>query len=308
MIYVWATVLPSCPKCGANTEQIGATGKGICPKCGIVEFTPASTQIDLNQSKFCQYCGKELTVNFDFCPNCGKPLTLEAKGSTLLRQTETASNPSVAWYFVPIFLTLLGSIIGYFALKDRDRRMARNVAVVGVVMPFVWISIIVISASLQTTPLQKPQIVTTTLPQKTTETLGEISDLAYIQTYVSGYTDDADPESDGMSIVIIFFDGRSEIIQFRNIPFLVHVKVLGYRDFQDFYDYRNGEIVYDKTFKIDHSATLKEMFGSSIRVPFESMSVDRNQHYQTGWIEIVVVTSQGNFSSPRSPVSLYETK
>lgn len=286
--------MPSCPKCGANTEQIGTTGKGICPSCGIVELIPTSAQIDLNQSKFCQYCGKELTVNFDFCPNCGKPLTLEAKGSTLLRQTETASKPSVAWYFVPIFLTLLGSIIGYFALRDRDKRMARNVAVVGAVMPFIWIGMIIVLASLHGGPPQLPQIVTTTMPLKTPGTLGAIKDLAYIKVTPSPYSDDADPEFEGINVWITYFDTKSEIINFENTPILINIELYGYHDLLGSLKHEEEELVYTTSRTVDHSPHYSDLTEGYLRISFQDIAVDQTRYTAFGRARVTIQTAQGN--------------
>jgi hypothetical protein len=289
--------LPSCPKCGAHTEQLGATGKGICPKCDIVEFTPASTQIDLNQSKFCQYCGKELTVNFDFCPNCGKPLTLEAKASTFLTPVATSHKPSNVWYLVPIVLTLLGSVIGYFALKDRDKRMARNLTIVGVIMPFVWIGMIAAIASLQVAPEQQPQIVTTTVLPKTVGNLGEIKDLAYIQVNPALYTDDADPEYEGINIFIDCFDTKSRVINFRNTPILVDIELYGYHDIYDSSKGERGELVYKTSRVIDHSYTLQWESSGYLRISFADIFVDQTRYVAFGTAKVMVQTAKGNFTA-----------
>jgi len=39
--------------------------------------------------------------------------------------------PSKLWYLLPIFLNIVGGIIGYFAIKDRDKKMAKYVLIVG---------------------------------------------------------------------------------------------------------------------------------------------------------------------------------
>ena len=40
---------------------------------------------------------------------------------------------SGAWYLVPFFLGIIGGIIGYVAVKDRNRSMANKLLIFGVV-------------------------------------------------------------------------------------------------------------------------------------------------------------------------------
>jgi len=42
--------------------------------------------------------------------------------------------PSRLWYLLAIFLGIIGGIIGYFVLKDRDRKFAERLLIIGVVM------------------------------------------------------------------------------------------------------------------------------------------------------------------------------
>ena len=46
--------------------------------------------------------------------------------------------PSKAWYLLPIFLGPIGGIIAYFLVKDRDKKMAEKLLIVGVVMIVVY--------------------------------------------------------------------------------------------------------------------------------------------------------------------------
>jgi len=83
---------------------------------------------------YCQYCGGELPTDASFCSNCGRPLKPQVRTLIPSIPTEKPSKPSWAWFLLPILLTWLGGIIGYFALRDKDKRMARNVLIVGVVL------------------------------------------------------------------------------------------------------------------------------------------------------------------------------
>ena len=52
------------------------------------------------------------------------------------------SKPSGAWYLVPLFLGIIGGIIGYLAVKDEDKKMANNLLYLGLGVTFIgWIGI-----------------------------------------------------------------------------------------------------------------------------------------------------------------------
>jgi len=38
------------------------------------------------------------------------------------------------WWLLPIFLNIIGGVIGYFMLKDKDPGMAKNILLLGVVL------------------------------------------------------------------------------------------------------------------------------------------------------------------------------
>jgi len=93
---------------------------------------------------YCQYCGGELPTDASFCSNCGRPLKPEVKTLAPSIPTGEPSRPSSAWYLLPILLFLvccswLGGILGYFALKNRDKRMARNVLILGIALTVVFV-------------------------------------------------------------------------------------------------------------------------------------------------------------------------
>ncbi|MCW4031939.1 MAG: lamin tail domain-containing protein [Candidatus Bathyarchaeota archaeon] len=80
------------------------------------------------------------------------------------------SRPSVVWYLTPIILAFIGSIIGYFSLKSRDKKMARNVAILGAVISLVWFGIF-IPPYLGNVVTEQPQIVATPTPTPTPTTI-----------------------------------------------------------------------------------------------------------------------------------------
>lgn len=46
--------------------------------------------------------------------------------------------PSILWYLVPFFLSIIGGLIGYVAVKDQDEDMAKGLLVFGISMFFVY--------------------------------------------------------------------------------------------------------------------------------------------------------------------------
>lgn len=58
--------------------------------------------------------------------------------------------PSSFWYLVPFLFAILGGIIGYAAVKDDDRGMAKDLLLLGWLMSFVnffviWLSLFVVN-------------------------------------------------------------------------------------------------------------------------------------------------------------------
>jgi hypothetical protein len=49
------------------------------------------------------------------------------------------SKPSKLWYLLPILFGIIGGIIGYFLIRDRDRRMAKNVIICAIAILVVQI-------------------------------------------------------------------------------------------------------------------------------------------------------------------------
>ena len=45
------------------------------------------------------------------------------------------------WYLVPIFLGLIGGIVAYFALRNDDRRKAKNCPFLGIILGVIGITV-----------------------------------------------------------------------------------------------------------------------------------------------------------------------
>lgn len=53
-------------------------------------------------------------------------------------QPPKQDRPSRVWYLLPILLGLIGGVIGYFVLRNRDRKFAERMLIIGVVMTVLW--------------------------------------------------------------------------------------------------------------------------------------------------------------------------
>lgn len=135
---------------------------------------------------------------------------------------------------------------------------------------------------------------------------GQIKSLAYIKVMPSGYTDDADPEYEGVAIDISYYDEKSETINFKNIPLNVTIRFYGYHSISETFNHDKMELIYEKSVTVDHSMRLNEMFGKYIRISFDDFSVDSNKYYKFGTVKVTVETpNQKKFSDDADLVPLY---
>jgi hypothetical protein len=63
-----------------------------------------------------------------------------------LHKVENAK-PSKAWYLLPVFLGLIGGLLGYFLLKNKDGKMAKRILIVGIIVSVI-IAIVIFSGVL----------------------------------------------------------------------------------------------------------------------------------------------------------------
>ncbi len=54
------------------------------------------------------------------------------------RRGRPEGSPSRWWYLLPILFNIIGGIIGYFAVRHRDRKLAENLLIAGLVMFVLW--------------------------------------------------------------------------------------------------------------------------------------------------------------------------
>lgn len=109
---------------------------------------------------FCTECGTGLTQGERFCGGCGSATTPQASSSApqpsapAHQPAFVAPQPAAVapeqsnnkYYFLGL-LGLLGGLIGFFILKDRDRRTANRVLILGAAVA-VAVSVLVLAANL----------------------------------------------------------------------------------------------------------------------------------------------------------------
>ena len=97
---------------------------------------------------FCTSCGSELRPGASFCGKCGttieqgnsnpQPAYNNYQGNRRLSpHVHSGGKPSAAWWLLPIFLSLLGGLIAWLGVKDRDPRMAKNCLILGIILTVV---------------------------------------------------------------------------------------------------------------------------------------------------------------------------
>lgn len=91
-----------------------------------------------------------------------------------------------------------------------------------------------------------------------------IRDLAYIKGFGMGYTDDADPESEGVDIGFSWYDSRSRLIDFTGIPISVTVELFTRKINTKTGNWETAKCVYRGETQIGSSL-------SEIRIPFDDM-------------------------------------
>ncbi|MDB4342320.1 zinc ribbon domain-containing protein [Nitrosopumilus sp.] len=142
-----------CWKCG---KSIPVNSK-FCLDCGSDIKKPEvkeNTKLNLdtnNISKnnpFCNNCGNKILENTQFCTECGNSLnnSSQTNSSTQSQHLMQGGKPSAAWYLLPIFFSVIGGIISWACIRDRDPRMAKNNLVLGILLTVIPIIIGVVLA------------------------------------------------------------------------------------------------------------------------------------------------------------------
>lgn len=124
-----------------------------------------------------------------------------------------------------------------------------------------------------------------------------IKDLAYIKAINMPYSDDADPEWEGISIRVSYYDSNSKLIYFTGVPVNVTVEL---------YWYTNFPPIYRKQVIMDSNASFKKLgdevlslpdLGELLRIPFDVIG-GKPSGMTRGPILILTVSTpnQGDFT------------
>ncbi len=140
-----------CIHCGFEND----IGTKFCGNCGSLIAAPRtipSSTIPVQQLK-CNKCGVSNPAGSLYCDNCGtklsEPVTAAAAVTGSKPSQVTHEKTSAAWWLLPIFLFWLGGLIGWLAVKNRDKSKAAKLLWTGIVLTILWIiAMIAISAAI----------------------------------------------------------------------------------------------------------------------------------------------------------------
>jgi hypothetical protein len=88
--------------------------------------------LSANLLALCPSCGKGTSPADIYCPNCGHQLR---QASLQLLPNERVS---ALWWLLPSLFILVGGIISYLLLRDRNRKVATHTLVFGIIWTFLW--------------------------------------------------------------------------------------------------------------------------------------------------------------------------
>jgi uncharacterized membrane protein YvbJ len=130
-----------CTSCQFDNEP----GDQFCANCGK---PMQAARVLSNAPPFtlrCQSCGTANTAGGMFCENCGAQLSQQPVQSPFSPPvaepnitSQKSTKTSGAWWILPIVFGLMGGLIAWIVVHDKDERKAKSMLVVGIVMTFVW--------------------------------------------------------------------------------------------------------------------------------------------------------------------------
>lgn len=84
----------------------------------------------------CPKCGKKVSKAWlsktGECPNCGAKIVTRKGKLIVAALPPKKAKPSSSWYLVALFGMIVGGVIGYLRVKDRNREMAGKLLVLGI--------------------------------------------------------------------------------------------------------------------------------------------------------------------------------
>ena len=115
-------------------------------KTVINENTIGNDESNLDMHKiresniFCNNCGSKILEKTQFCMECGNSLdnpsqtNISTTPQSYPQYSSQGGKPSATWYLLPIFFSIIGGIIAWACIRDRDPRMAKNNLILGIIL------------------------------------------------------------------------------------------------------------------------------------------------------------------------------
>ena len=91
-------------------------------------------------NSFCNNCGSKILEKTQFCTECGNSLdnlsqtNISTTPQSYPQYSRQGGRPSAAWWLLPIFFSIIGGIIAWACIRDRDPRMAKNNLILGIIL------------------------------------------------------------------------------------------------------------------------------------------------------------------------------
>ena len=99
---------------------------------------------------FCNNCGSKILEKTQFCMECGNSLdnpsqtNISTTPQSYPQYSRQGGKPSATWYLLPIFFSIIGGIIAWACIRDRDPRMAKNNLILGIILTVLPIIVVLI--------------------------------------------------------------------------------------------------------------------------------------------------------------------
>ena len=91
-------------------------------------------------NSFCNNCGSKILEKTQFCTECGNSLdnlsqtNISTTPQSYPQYSRQGGRPSAAWWLLPIFFSIIGGIIAWACIRDRDPHMAKNNLILGIIL------------------------------------------------------------------------------------------------------------------------------------------------------------------------------
>ena len=91
-------------------------------------------------NSLCNNCGSKILEKTQFCTECGNSLdnlsqtNISTTPQSYPQYSRQGGRPSAAWWLLPIFFAIIGGIIAWACIRDRDPRMAKNNLILGIIL------------------------------------------------------------------------------------------------------------------------------------------------------------------------------